>query len=113
MVLAYFGVITDKDDPLVNALSEYFTCEEEGFVPGKCSVQQQAVQNLTIPYAIALILIVLGLVPCVNLIFVINWKYIKEKMVAWKEQIDMYRTMSVNDGDKQSFPHTDIRYRAM
>ena len=27
-------------------------------------------------------------------------------MVAWKEQIDMYRTMSVNDGDKQSFPHT-------
>ena len=106
-------MITDKYDPIEDVLQAYFTCEEDGFVPGKCSLQQYAVRTFSLPYAIALILILLGLVPCVNLVFVVNWKYLKEKLVAWKEQIDMYRTMSVNDGDQRSTQHVDIRYRAM
>lgn len=116
-VLAYFGVITDKSDNLGEAMISYFGCEATGYVPGKCSSLYESVQQHSLPYAVWFILLFLGLVPCVNLIFVVNWKFIKDKLITWKEQIDLYRTMSVNyDDDDLSSPHHTAytaRYRTM
>ena len=52
---------------------EYFNCESNGYVPGKCNraaIQQESVVWLIISAAFILI----GAIPLINLLFVINFK---------------------------------------
>ena len=69
----YFIYILATGDMLTEAFVNYFACELHGHVPGKCDRRtfEQLDANLWL-YNVSLFL--LGLVPTVNLIFVINFK---------------------------------------
>ena len=59
-------------------LLEYFNCESNGYVPGKCN--RAAIQQDSIVWFASASFIVLGATPLINLLFVINFKTVKEKI---------------------------------
>lgn len=62
----------------VSFLSEYFRCESNGYVPGKCN--RQVIQQDSIVWFTSAAFIILGATPLINLLFVVNFKTIKEKV---------------------------------
>ena len=57
---------------------EYFNCESSGYVPGKCN--RAAVQQDSIVWFLSAAFILFGAIPLINLLFVINFKTVKEKI---------------------------------
>ena len=114
VVLLFYGVSTDNSYNLHQVIVAYFECEASGFVPGRCNKYYEDIQALNFSSIDGIILVLLGCVPCVNLIFVVNWKYLKEKLMEkYNEHIDIYRTVDSSGGDDTVLSHARVRYRAM
>ena len=72
-------------DNLVAGLTEYFTCEAGGHVPGRCS--REVFQKYLYPYVSMTTYILQGLCPLSVLNYVIDWKSVqkmcKESKPSW------------------------------
>ena len=116
LVLVVSGLTTGNyfSPSVEDAISDYFNCEAGGSVPDKCSKEYQAIQSLSFPYLLAIILLLLGSVPLMNLLFVVNWKYLKEKLQWCREQAVVYQTLEGNDSETQpSRAHAEENYKAV
>lgn len=83
VIILFAGVTLDQsllpiDDD--TAKRRYFECEADGHVAGHCFTQYKAIQDELYPKILPLMFIMLGSVPLVNLIYVINWKYLKSRL---------------------------------
>ena len=65
---------------------EYFECESDGFVPGKCN--QAGIQQDSMVWLTSLVFLLLGIIPVINFLFVFNVKKIKEKVKSVKQCFD-------------------------
>ena len=79
--LITFALYTARRDTLIATTIQYFTCEATGHVPGKCD-RALFQQHDDIWWLFCVVYILLGLIPTVNLIFVVNFGVIQEKVLA-------------------------------
>ena len=77
---------------------EYFNCESSGYVPGKCN---KAVQQDSVVWFTSASLLVFGATPLFNLLFVINFKTVKEKI---KSAIHGPTTLSNSNREHNGHP---------
>ena len=103
LILLLFELTSDNyfHPTLEEAFLQYFTCEAGGNVPGKCSREYQIIQNQNFSYLVAIILLLPACVPLVNLMFVINWRYLQEKLQMCKKSVAVYQTLEGNDNETQ------------
>lgn len=99
VIILFAGVTLDQsllpiDDD--TAKWRYFECEADGHVPGRCFTQYKVIQDELYPKILPLMFIMLGSVPLVNLIYVINWKYLKSCL----QQCGAYRQGYQNATDQ-------------
>ena len=59
---------------------EYFSCESDGYVPGKCN--RAAIRQDTIVWFTSAAFIIFGTTPFINLLFAVNFKTVKEKIMT-------------------------------
>ena len=79
--LIAFCLYTARRDTLIAATMQYFACEATGHVPGRCDRAsfQQHNDNWWLS---CVIYILLGFIPTVNLIFVVNFGEVQGKILA-------------------------------
>ena len=63
----------------ISTLLQYFACESNGHMPGKCSRQLFEQDSVSI-WLTSILLLLLGLMPALNLLFLVNFKTVKEKI---------------------------------
>ena len=84
LLLFFAGIVTDKSlhvrEDINSTNQDYFACEANGFVPRKCSAKFQNIQKAHHALLYPFLFLILGTLPLVNLVYVINWKYIKSKL---------------------------------
>ena len=79
--LITFALYTARRDTLIATTIQYFTCEATGHVPGKCD-RASFQQHDDIWWLICVVYILLGLIPTVNLTFVVNFREVQQKLLA-------------------------------
>ena len=73
--LSYFTVGLGDQDEFDDAVGRYFVCESAG---SQMECNRSELEQFTYDDVVIATLVLLGLVPCVNLIFVINWGATKD-----------------------------------
>ena len=78
---------------------EYFSCESNGYVPGKCN--RVAIQQDSVVWFLSAAFILIGAIPLINLLFVINFKTVKEKI---KSAMHCPTTLSCSNREHNEHP---------
>ena len=73
--LSYFAVASAKQDELIHAIRQYFVCEGAG---SQMECNRSEIEQFTYPGVIVETFVLFGFLPCVNLVYVINWRAIKK-----------------------------------
>lgn len=79
----------------MSALSNYLACEYNGHVPGKCTKQLFD----SISWLVSVAYLLLGLLPSLNLLFVVNFGTVESKMKSIVRR--SFKLDRSNDGPKQ------------
>ena len=79
VILFYSGLSSDVfGRSLHKYFNQYFSCETVGNTTNnECLDKYNEIQQLSFPALLVVVMLFLGSVPVVNLIFVVNWKYLK------------------------------------
>ena len=90
ILLIYAGIFTDKslNENNTSLYQEYFACEANGFVPGKCSEKFDDINRDHHTFFYPILFLTLSGLPLVNLVYVINWNYIKNKLQQCKKRTE-------------------------
>lgn len=80
--MVYSAIMTKHYHELTVAYKNYIDCQSEGISPLKphCYEQLREIQTHSLPGLVVTAFLLLGAAPVVNLMFVLNWKLIKEKL---------------------------------
>ena len=90
-VLFYSIIATEiNGSSLLAGIIQYFTCEIHANSTEACSEDYSKIGTLSFPYLLAILLLLLGCVPMVNLMFAINWKFLKAKLLYFWEHLQWY-----------------------
>lgn len=81
--ITHFGVLTATQEEYIAALEAYFSCELTG-IPNNCS--RSSFQQYTHPSLLFSTYIIIGLIPAVNLTYVINWTSAKKMVFHYLKQ---------------------------
>ena len=76
--IIYLSVRKAHTEKLINGLRSYFECEAFGYTPGKCD--REMFEQYTNPYARAMVYLLMSLIPLSVLIYVINWRSLKDSL---------------------------------
>ena len=79
--LVSFAFYLAQKETLTATTIQYFTCEATGHVPGKCD-RGLFEQHDDIWWLICISFILLGFIPTVNLIFVVNFGEVRGRLLA-------------------------------
>lgn len=82
ITLAYFGYTTADQEDFVNGIKSYFTCEASGQRPNSTPCDPDLYLQYNNPELGATTYLLMGLITTANFIFVINWKFTKDKMMS-------------------------------
>ena len=86
VALTTFTIATRNGGLAITRIFEYFTCEQEGHIPGKCDEKRSRFQELSNPAWTTMSYILLGMFPMVNLIYAVNIQELKAfcQCCSWK-----------------------------
>ena len=76
-LLGYLSVVIDEEEDKIVAITEYFMCEAAG---SGVECDRSGFDHFGFHGLLVLINLLLGFIPVVNLIFVINWTVAKQSM---------------------------------
>lgn len=76
--IIYLSVRKAHTEKLINGLRSYFECEAFGYTSGKCD--REMFEQYTNPYARAMVYLLMSLIPLSVLIYVINWRSLKDSL---------------------------------
>ena len=76
--LSYFTAGLEDQDEFLDAIERYFVCEG---ARSQMECNRAELEQFTYPGVVIATFVLLGFIPCVNLIFVINWRATKK---LWK-----------------------------
>ena len=77
--LVAFAVDSSNSGTYIAAVSHYFACEANGSsTSGRCDAEMKAFASLNYVELYAMAYILLGLLPAVSLLYVVNFKKVKE-----------------------------------
>lgn len=94
IVVVYTSLASHNPD---KKIFNYFQCEAKGNT-SNCEKEQNALIQAGYPYLTNILEVLLGMIPFVNLVFVVNWNYLKEKIKQQIEKNKMYVTL--NEGEE-------------
>ena len=74
-MLSHFAVVSADEEQLNSAIEQYFTCEAAG---SGADCDRSHFDKSVYPGLVTSTFALLGFLPCVSLIFVVNWRGVKE-----------------------------------
>ena len=101
VALSFFSLETAQQDDQIMAVQQYFVCEAAG---SGVECDRSGFDRFEIHGLVVLVYILLGLIPAVNLTFVINWTVAKDSLKRiWKKySLSIFSTQTTFVSGKQT-----------
>ena len=105
--LVRFGIATKSWYKLTFAFEEYFNCQSRGISlmqPHNCQKILMEIQANSFPGLGVTIFLLLGFAPVINLMFVLNWNRMKEKLSTALFQLCKILPNTADTNEVEGFP---------